>query len=296
MTNKYFLYAAITIILATTILTVKGQERISQLIPDKNTDSTLSEKNKEKIGETETASTKKRQSKSSDDWTGFYVGGFGNVTIGRARANTSTISGSQSFFTNASVETISTLGAQTIKPTGFNGGGTIGFNYQRGHFFVGGEADFGTNRINKSVTASGANPAQTANFTITQTVKSDYLFTARHRGGVAVKKALIYVTGGVAVTKIKYTENFTESKVIESESGAFEKTKSGWTAGAGTEIKVTGRWSVKGEYLFSKFGRTAITSNNFVFSTLSLPAPNQTFTHSTDLEIHSIRFGINYRF
>lgn len=288
MTNKAIKFIAIAILTGISFLAVNAQE---ETVIATNEVSTATEKVEKKV-----EPKAKRQSSGEDSWTGFYVGGFGNISNSRANANTSTISGSQSFYTNASVATISTLGNQNIKSTEFNGGGTAGFNYRRGHFFVGGEADFGTSRVNKSVSANGQNPAQTANFTITQTVKTDWLFTARPRGGMAFKKALIYVTGGVAVTKIQYAENFTESRVISAESGSFRKTKTGWTAGAGAEFKIAKHWSVKGEYLFTQFSRTTITANNFVFSVLMLPSPNQTFTHSTDLKLHNIRFGVNYRF
>jgi outer membrane immunogenic protein len=35
----------------------------------------------------------------------------------------------------------------------------------------------------------------------------------------------------------------------------------GWTLGAGAEFKLTGNWSVKGEYLYYDFGHTSDISN-----------------------------------
>ena len=117
--------------------------------------------------------------------------------------------------------------------------------------------------------------------------------TARPRAGFVLKKALLYTTVGLAVTNIKYDGSYTEKYFSVSENGSFSKTKTGWTAGVGVEFKVANRWSVKGEYLFSQFGRTSITSTNlsYVFSGIRESKPGQVFTHSTDLKSHSIRFG-----
>ncbi len=197
--------------------------------------------------------------------------------------------------TNAS---INGLGGQRIKANGFNGGGTVGYNFQKRNFVVGAELDFGANRINKSVNGSLDILGGSHSITITQSVKSDWMMTARHRVGVATKKVLLYATGGLAVTNIKYDGSFNMTFGEVTESGSFSKSKAGWTAGGGLEVKATNRWSVKGEYLFNQFGRTSITSNNLAehWTGTAVPFPQHVFTHSTDLKSHNIRFGVNYRF
>src|SRR4051812_31613623 len=105
-------YIAIAILLSTSILAVSAQEQTAT-----STLVTTAEN---------TSAAKKRQSNSTNDWSGFYVGGFGNVAISRANARTSTFSLAESFFAPATTATINTLGVQTIKSNGFNGGGTIG--------------------------------------------------------------------------------------------------------------------------------------------------------------------------
>jgi opacity protein-like surface antigen len=92
------------------------------------------------------------------------------------------------------------------------------------------------------------------------------------------------------------------------EAAEFDTTRTGYTLGGGLEVKVSKKWSVKGEYLFADFGRETITSNDLttdeeIINNLAPTAPaaliaypENTFTRSANLKTHSFRFGVNYRF
>lgn len=237
---------------------------------------------------------KKQSAKDDDSWTGFYVGGFGGYTNGKANPQTSTADITNSSYTQGTIDIINRTGNQRIKSNGINGGGTVGYNFQKGNFVVGGELDFGANRINQTVSGSGSYLSGRS-FTITQSLKSDWMMTARQRVGVATKKVLVYATAGLAFTNVKYAGDLKDA-ANSTESGSFSKNKTGWVAGGGVEFKVSRRLSVKSEYLFSQFGRDSITSNNFTIIFLGPTPGNNVFTHSTDLKSHNVRFGINYRF
>lgn len=262
--------------------------------------------------ETENKTKKKSQINSDDDsWRGFYVGGFAGGTINRndsvmssdpitilSRVDNGVANGG--YFLPENYSVVNKTGRQRGKNNGFIGGATFGYNYQKGLFVVGGEVDFGSRRIESSeISTAPYNIPATSSFVFKQSVKSDWLFTARPRVGISLKKALVYATGGVAVTNIEYDGNFSDNILSAKENGSFKKTKTGWTAGGGIEFKINNRWSAKGEYLFSQFGRSKITSNNFTSDfapNLIVTFPLQVFEHSTNLNTHSIRFGINYRF
>jgi outer membrane immunogenic protein len=287
-------FIVIAILISISIFAVNAQE---QTIVTATDDSSTTAKVEKK-------EAPKKQSSDDDSWKGFYVGGYVGNTNGKANPRTSTIvttvfSGPNAgiYDSRIDVDDIDKVGNQKISSNNFNGGAVFGYNYQKGKFVFGGEVDFGANRINKSVTDTRA-PFPTRTYTVTQTVKSDWTMTARPRAGVALKKTLLYFTGGLAVTNVKYTGTFAGSVASVAESGNFGKTKAGWTAGAGAEVKVAKHLSVKGEYLFSQFGRTTITSTNATsrIGGIQSAAPGQVFTHSTDLKSHSFRFGINYRF
>ena len=238
-----------------------------------------------------------RQSPTGSKWTGFYVGGFGGYSNVRANAVTTTANLQNSgYFHVDSIKSVNAAGNQRLKSNTFSGGGTFGYNYQRNRLVLGAEVDFGSNRSNRKVTSTGTYPCcLPSGFEMTQTVKSNWLMTARPRIGIATDKVLIYATGGVAVSDVDYSEVFTDNYGGKaSQSGSFKKTKAGWVAGAGVEFQAASRLSVKAEYLVNQFPRTSTTSNNLKEGQNLYPAT--VFAHSTDLKSHSLRFGINYHF
>jgi outer membrane immunogenic protein len=230
-------------------------------------------------------------------WTGAYIGLNAGGAFGDSEVATTTLSPPVSYFATTSVPAIAAAGAQTIKPNGFTGGGQIGYNWQASSVTVVGlEADFDYFGLRGSSTSGAVYPccAPTA-FTITQSVKTDWLATFRARLGYLVTpNALLYVTGGGAVTDLKGTFGFTDTFAAANESASFSSTKLGWTVGGGVEWTLWSGWTAKAEYLFVSFPSASVTSNNL--TTTGGPIPTQTFAHSADLDANIGRFGLNYRF
>jgi outer membrane immunogenic protein len=68
--------------------------------------------------------------------------------------------------------------------------------------------------------------------------------------------------------------------------------KAGWVLGAGIERAVVDSWTVKAEYLYSRFD----TGNTYVGNLVSV-INNATFTNSLgNLAIQTARIGMNYKF
>ncbi|MEQ1922712.1 MAG: outer membrane beta-barrel protein [Pyrinomonadaceae bacterium] len=250
-----------------------------------------------------------RAASDNDTWKGFYVGAYSGGGFNRSNVATSTVFSSTGYFQQTSVNAINAAGVQQVKPNGFTGGGTFGYNYQSGALVVGAELDFGAMNANKGVSSSGTYPCcGTARFTINQATKTRWLMTVRPRVGVAVGNAMIYGTGGLAVTDVNYAATFTDTYGNATESAAFKKNKAGWTLGGGAEVKVASRWSIKGEYLYTDFGSISVTSNNLnaasiasIANTPNIPGPSvaytqNVFTHSSDLRTNNVRFGVNFHF
>lgn len=244
-------------------------------------------------------------SSSSDDWTGVYVGGHAGITVGRTGVNTSTLYSPTGYFATSSVPAVNAAGAQTIESNGFNGGGQAGYNKQFGRFVIGAEADFGVHRINKEIVSGDEYPCCTSSFEISQSVKTNWMFTARPRVGVTAGPALLYATGGLAMTDVEYNAVFTDNDSDALETASFKKTRTGYAAGGGVEVKMSNRWSAKVEYLFADFGRVSGTSNNLTTADFgeevvgglgTITWPENTFTHSARVKSHNFRFGMNYRF
>src|SRR3954466_12440902 len=149
------------------------------------------------------------------NWTGFYAGINGGYGFGNSEWSAAT--GSNSFNTSGGLV-----------------GGTIGYNQQMGQLVVGVEGDVDASWI-KGTTAAA--PCTTSCET-----SNSWIGTARGRIGYAFNRVMPYATAGAAFGDIKATP---------AGFGGVSDTNVGWTAGAGVEVALAGRWSAKAEYLYA---------------------------------------------
>ena len=166
-------------------------------------------------------------------WTGFYVGVNGGWGL-------------------------STAGGDFGDPSGGLFGGTVGYNYQIGQFVAGLESDLDWADLGKS----GANLAGAYSTTI------DTLFTARARAGVALDRALLFVTAGYAGAETKVSQPAYSSTDWRN-GGAF---------GVGLEYAFTKNVSAKAEYLYEPFADENYPGGK------------------SKLDISLVRAGLNYKF
>lgn len=149
------------------------------------------------------------------------------------------------------------------------GGGTVGYNWQTSNIVFGIEGEAAWSDIGQTL-AIGQ---------VTLADKIEAFGSITGRLGVAVDNVLIYGKGGYAAASNKISA--TAFGITGSES----KTHSGWTAGGGIEIGFLNNWSVKGEYLYTHY-----ESENYLANVLVGGVP------SGDLDVHTIKAGVNYRF
>ena len=141
-------------------------------------------------------------------WTGFYVGV--NAGYGWNTNNDDVFVPGVGFVGNGGSD------------GGFVGGGQIGYNYQMGSFVIGAEADIqwadlGRGRRNDFGFLGFDNGHD-----------NEFFGTVRARAGVALDRALLYVTGGLA----------------------YGDSDAGWTLGAGVEYAFTDNLTAKIEGLY----------------------------------------------
>ena len=190
------------------------------------------------------------------NWTGFYAGahlggGWGDkdwVAVG-----------------------VGPLGSHDI--SGFIGGGQIGFNYQIGAWVFGVEGDI------SGTTLKGEHVDTT--FFGNNITEVEWFGTITGRVGYAWDRALLYVKGGGAWVRDKYT--ITDAGLFFAGAAT---TKDGWTIGAGLEYAFAPRWSAKIEYNYLDFGSETVT-----FTT----GGGGTFLREVDQQIHAVKAGLNYR-
>ncbi|MGN6776978.1 outer membrane protein [Rhizobium sp.] len=188
-------------------------------------------------------------------WTGFYVG----VNAGGGFGGSDDV-GFHSFGNY--------LGRYgKLEGSGFLGGGQIGYNYQFDpNWVVGLEADFQGADISDSF----------RNGTASASSKIDWYGTVRPRIGYAYDNTLFYGTGGLAYGHVDY------KGALAGVSFDDDKTKTGWTIGAGVEHAFTDHVTAKLEYQYVDFG-----SSNMGGDALNSKA---------SLDFHAVRVGLNYKF
>jgi outer membrane immunogenic protein len=155
------------------------------------------------------------------DWSGFYVG----ASIGGQQVN---------------VTSPDPVGFVQPSGTGFTIGAFAGANKQINNFVLGVEGDIEYSTF--SATASCANPA----WTCTTNLNAQGSF--RGRIGFAADRALLYVTGGLAVAN--FGGNTTLGPTVFPDSSA----RIGWTAGAGIDFAFTDTVFGRAQYRYSNYG------------------------------------------
>jgi Opacity protein and related surface antigens len=185
-------------------------------------------------------------------------------------------------------------GSASASADGWHGGVQIGANYQVGSLVLGIEADI-----------SGAD------FSSSQTIRMDYdtdwvsavnldMFgTARVRLGYSTGQFLIYATGGLAWARGEMDlDSISITGPVHMASMSGDAYHVGWTLGGGFEYALGSNFSLKAEYLYVDLGKAdydpkgAITPDHG-----GLPAGTPWHElSSTEIDFHTVRIGVNYRF
>jgi outer membrane immunogenic protein len=159
-------------------------------------------------------------------------------------------------------------------------GGTLGCNYQLSNVVLGLEGDYSW-AINKQGNGLEIPPFDPAGISGT---KEQWLGTVRGRlGFTPVEQWLVYVTGGYAVASVQASVVDAALQIDVTET----KTRSGWTAGFGTEWAFWNNWTGKIEYLYVAFRDTSYFEAQPAGVTPRTGVP---------LNDNIIRLGLNYRF
>jgi outer membrane immunogenic protein len=161
---------------------------------------------------------------------------------------------------------------------GFNGGmagGTIGYNWQGlgSPWVFGLEADGGWTNYGDSVSVSAGG--------VTATVSSEAkaMATFRARVGYAWDRTMLYATGGGAWMRNELSASVAAPGIAAGISDTQDHF--GYAVGAGIEYAFLPNWSAKVEYLYLGLG-----SENYFGGAV----------RSGDLNTHTVKFGLNYRF
>jgi outer membrane immunogenic protein len=244
------------------------------------------------------------------DWTGFYIGGNAGYSWGREKTD-GTLTGTQSVseFRTAGPTLLPGFPVVTTLPTlpligranvnGFIGGGQAGYNWQRGTWLFGLEADIQGSDERGSGDVCTVAGCPLGSSILTANYKLDWFGTARGRVGfLPTDRVLLYATGGLA-----YGHLSANAPLVPLSWGS---TRAGWTVGAGAEVALDPHWSVKIEYLYMDLGNIGSSGASATTTVNQLNTPRLDFNTVTTTTLTSafntrftdniLRVGVNYRF
>ena len=141
-------------------------------------------------------------------FTGFYAG----ANVGGVLGGTKYLETPSGAF-GAAAASVAAVGTSSTAPRGVLGGLEAGYNWQLGYFVLGIETDFSgwDMSSNSGMSAFGTPPAGFGfppgiTYTSSGTVTSNWLYTLRPRVGFANGNMLTYLTAGLAVTNLRFSE------------------------------------------------------------------------------------------
>jgi len=191
------------------------------------------------------------------NWTGFYLGG--QIGYGWGVASRVATGGFANSYTTS----------------GVLGGIHAGYNWQG----AGSPVVLG---IVADIEAAGLNGNDRGVGGSIDRTRVNWAGSLRVNAGVAVDRALLYVTGGLAFGGLGFRND-------DLPVASFGSTRAGWTVGAGLAYAFTPNWAAFVEYRYADFGRTA--SPGFPG-----PLPSGIDGFRTQVTTHTARIGVSYLF
>jgi outer membrane immunogenic protein len=245
-------------------------------------------------------------------WSGFYVGANGGFGWGNSAANYSPNDAAARAGTCGGTGHGTCLISSDFNRHGAIAGGQIGYNWQiNSHWLTGIEADYQWSGMSAT---SDSPPFHLGNVGTTVAVANQSVNsfgTLRVRMGVIIANPLLlYGTAGLAVGRVNEQVTIAGTSAVPVSTGGFsylcnpggpscfsgssEKTKIGWSGGAGAEYAITSRLTFKAELLYADLGPIKVTTvaQNMVAGT----APSSFTATFPAVNFAIVRGGLNFRF
>ena len=232
-------------------------------------------------------------------WAGFYIGG--NLGAGwQTLDNRLTIVNNaiNPLFYPPSLPGVNQTGSNSFEPLRFVGGVQAGFNKELPHQFMAG-LEISYDYLNLSQTVQGlhqySNDPIQRFYTIKNVASATQIGTLRPRLGYHLDDYLFYLSGGGAITDIKYHQTITDYQYAVSNTTTLNSSRYGWVLGGGVEYLPIRGISFKMEYLYADFGYSTLT--NQWPGTGSLAGLSATVHNELNpMTIQTLLFGLNWHF
>ncbi len=234
---------------------------------------------------------------AQDSWKGFYVGINTGLAFAESDVTTTAVDNGTGYLLPLEVAAINDNGRGVVRPFGLTGGLTLGHNMQFGSMVLGVEGDYDGYNQDNSRSVTFIDPCGTGcTYTLFQRVQVNHMASLRLRAGWVHAHWLLYGTFGLAHAQINYNELFTDTFANAREESWQSRSRRGLAWGAGFEVQWASHWSVKTEWIHTRFGATSGPGGLLTAYTPTQYFPGSTFTHSFNLSANTIRTGVNFRF
>lgn len=230
------------------------------------------------------------QTAPSVDWSGLYAGGFVGATDNRS--DVSMLVGTSKYLNTTDARQIARSGTHQLDQSAASGGLFVGYGKQFGNVLVGIEASANSLSLSKKyVTTETYETLPSKQMTRRKSVSADWMAGLRLRLGWAEQNWLTYVTGGIATTRLRLDSTFSDNAFNGYSHASTSDWVTGTSLGFGGEYALTRNLSLRGEYLYTRFGSVSteseVTSTNY---------PGGTLVHKADLDNHGLFVGLSYRY
>lgn len=233
-------------------------------------------------------------SASAANWTGLYAG----VNAGASINGTSYTVKPTGCFLNGTcggVPTSNPLRSRSgeFESVDFVGGAQIGYDYEFNNgILLGVLADFDGNTMDESSRlVRNLRAPLSGTWTSNVTDEMEWFGTVRGKFGYAVCNWLLFLTGGFAYGDVESKTTSLFSLGGDGYNGSSDKTRIGWTAGAGVAYAFDNQWSVGLEYLYVDLSDFSYTDNRN-----ALAPATASYKTSIDPRDNIVRFNLNYKF
>jgi outer membrane immunogenic protein len=182
-------------------------------------------------------------------------------------------------------------GAGNLDNDGAELGGLVGYNYQYRQLVFGLEAAGGylwareSDNTGEFLLGQGVPPVA-----IRTSFKTHYLVTVGPRLGYAWRHLLPYVTGGLAVGDLDFSQsihNLADPSIRLG--GEKTQTNAGWMVGGGLQYAFSQHWSARAQYQYIDLGHASLDASVFNFFLFRSH-------HEVSLTEHNASFALIYQF
>ena len=232
---------------------------------------------------------------ATEDWSGGYVGVDAGYAKGDSSANVA-LSDRWTVESAGLRSDVTRLWSTDLEPDGGSFGVHGGYNHQFANRFVlGGELsyDFMSLSASRALPQTVATSTPSITYAPSNSVDVNGAVTARARLGYAFEKFLGYVSIGYTSADVEVGAAILSNGGY-SKAGSKSEQVSGVSYGLGAEYRLSGPWSVRGEYQRVDLDDVTFATAYRPGSTFVTPAYTETFTQ--DLSLDSFKIGVSYNF